>query len=116
MGHKREPLVWIDKCCIDQTNIEIDLRCLPIFVSGCSTMVVLAGTTYLSRLWCIVELFTFAHMGQDFDRIQFIPVLREDMEEADGKKIEEDFTSFDATQCTCYHAADKKKMLGIIYA
>merc|ERR1719188_2347928 len=59
----REPTIWFDKCCIDQRNIETDLRCLPIFLSGCRRLVVFCGPTYLSRLWCIMELFTFVHMG-----------------------------------------------------
>jgi len=116
LQHGREPHVWIDKCCIDQTNIDVDLQCLPIFVSGCSTMVVLAGNTYLSRMWCIVELFTFAHMGQDLGRIEFIPVLRTGTEKEDSHKIEQDFSSFDAVQCSCYSEEDKKKMLRIFYA
>ena len=49
-----------DKACIDQNNIEQSLACLPIFLAGCQMLLVVAGPTYCSRLWCVMELFTFA--------------------------------------------------------
>lgn len=59
------PLVWIDKACLDQKNIERDLRCLPVFLAGCSRLLVLAGASYPTRLWCALELFTFVYLGRD---------------------------------------------------
>merc|ERR1712226_404389 len=52
--HKREPYLWIDKYCIDQTNIEASLACLPIYLYGCEELLVLRGNTYLERLWCLI--------------------------------------------------------------
>lgn len=49
-----------DKACIDQNNIQQSLACLPVFLAGCQTLLVVAGSTYCSRLWCVMELFTFA--------------------------------------------------------
>ena len=49
-----------DKACIDQNNIKQLLACLPVFLAGCQTLLVVAGPTYCSRLWCVMELFTFA--------------------------------------------------------
>ena len=49
-----------DKACIDQNNIQQSLACLPVFLAGCQTLLVVAGTSYCSRLWCVMELFTFA--------------------------------------------------------
>ena len=37
--------------CIDQLNIDASLTCLPIFLSGCKTLLMLVGSTYMSRLW-----------------------------------------------------------------
>merc|ERR1712039_204132 len=71
----REPRIWFDKFCIDQSNIEEDLKSLPIFISGCKRMLVLCGPTYLSRLWCVLEIFTFVHMGGMADRLVLVPVL-----------------------------------------
>ena len=44
---------------MDQNTIEETLPCLPIFLAGCAQLVVLAGHTYVTRLWCVLELFTF---------------------------------------------------------
>jgi len=114
--HSREPRVWLDKCCIDQTRIDDDLRCLPVFLSGCQHLVIFCGTTYLNRLWCVVELFTFAHMGKDLSRIEFVPVLRMGKEEEDREEIERSFATFDASNCSCFQAEDHAKLLGIIGA
>merc|ERR1712110_590300 len=61
--HGREPYVWLDKLCVNQTDITEDLRGLPIFLNGCRETVLCFGATYLTRLWCVVELFAFVHMG-----------------------------------------------------
>jgi len=50
--HGRLPTVWLDKLCIDQRNVQEALACLPIFLAGCDRLLVLAGPTYSSRLWC----------------------------------------------------------------
>ena len=49
-----------DKACIDQNSIQQSLACLPVFLAGCQTLLVVAGPTYCSRLWCVMEIFTFA--------------------------------------------------------
>ena len=47
----REPTIWLDKACLDQSNIDASLACLPVFLAGCSRLLVVAGETYCSRLW-----------------------------------------------------------------
>ena len=44
-----------DKACIDQNDIEKSLKCLPIFLSGCQTLLIVVGPTYCRRLWCVME-------------------------------------------------------------
>eukprot|EP00931_Biecheleriopsis_adriatica_P083470 TRINITY_DN5705_c0_g1_i11.p1 TRINITY_DN5705_c0_g1~~TRINITY_DN5705_c0_g1_i11.p1 ORF type:complete len:501 (-),score=55.24 TRINITY_DN5705_c0_g1_i11:178-1635(-) len=61
--HDREPKLWIDKYCIDQNDIEESLACLPVYLAGCKNLVIFFGATYLQRLWCLVEIFTFLEMG-----------------------------------------------------
>merc|ERR1712048_1437494 len=112
--NRREPVVWFDKASIDQNSIEYDLRCLPIFLYGCKDLVILCGTTYLSRLWCIVEIFTFVHMGGKVDRIRLVPLTRRGHEHEDEDAIRETFDHFDAEQCECFCADDKARMLTII--
>jgi len=114
--NRREPRVWIDKLCIDQNDIEADLRGLPIFLSGCKELLVLCGPTYLSRLWCIMELFTFVQMGGDLTRIKLLRLLQDGQQERDKAAIQCASENFDARRCECLVAADKEKMLTIIMA
>lgn len=39
------------QACITQNKIDEQLGSLPIFIAGCKTLVVLAGPSYLERLW-----------------------------------------------------------------
>ena len=39
------------QACIDQLNIDASLACLPIFLSGCKKLLMLVGSTYVTRLW-----------------------------------------------------------------
>lgn len=45
----RQPLLWLDKACIDQNNISNDLMCLPVFLAGCERLLIIAGPTYVER-------------------------------------------------------------------
>ena len=45
-----------DKACLRQDNIDKSLASLPIFLSGCEHLLILAGDTYVSRLWCTAFL------------------------------------------------------------
>ena len=45
------PMLWLDKACIDQQNISASLACLPVFLSGCKRLLIVAGSTYVHRLW-----------------------------------------------------------------
>ena len=47
----RQPVVWLDKACIDQQNIDDALAALPLYLAGCDRLVVVAGPTYAERLW-----------------------------------------------------------------
>ena len=47
----KEPLVWLDKACVNQANVDEALTALPVFLAGCEELVVLNGPSYSSRLW-----------------------------------------------------------------
>lgn len=111
--HGRQPVVWFDRCCIDQSNIKDDLRCLPIFLKGCSSMVVLCGPTYLSRLWCILELFTYVQMGGASDEIRVVPVVREDSAEKDIAAVEDAIHQFDVRECECVDPQDQQRIVEV---
>merc|ERR1712087_1015311 len=104
---------WRRRCCINQNSIETDLRCLPIFLGGCRRLVVFCGPTYLSRLWCILEVFTFVHMGRNLENLEFEIVRREGHECEDLEMVEDALDNFDAERCTCFTAEDKDRMLEI---
>ena len=52
--HGRVPSFWLDKVCIDQSKITESLRALPIFLVSCKRMLIIAGPTYIHRLWYVM--------------------------------------------------------------
>lgn len=114
--HKREPSLWIDKFCIDQTDIVTDLQCLPVYLCGCKEMLVFCGTTYTSRLWCIMELFTHHHIGLADHKLTMIPVFRDGNEEEDRYSIASAIRDFDVEESHCSNRRDGIKMIEIVYA
>eukprot|EP00929_Paragymnodinium_shiwhaense_P021778 TRINITY_DN14111_c0_g1_i2.p1 TRINITY_DN14111_c0_g1~~TRINITY_DN14111_c0_g1_i2.p1 ORF type:complete len:768 (-),score=67.45 TRINITY_DN14111_c0_g1_i2:292-2595(-) len=110
--HGRAPLLWFDKVCIDQANIESDLRCLPIFLAGCKTLLVLCGKTYTTRLWCCVELFVFMKMSEGLD--QEIHVCCTGTGADDVEQVTSTWTNFDVRGCHCVKAEDKDHILECI--
>jgi len=110
----REPKIWFDKFCIDQNNIEMDLQCLPIFLSGCKRLVILCGTTYLSRLWCVIEVFTYIMMGGRLENVDVVPVLKDNGDDDEMEGINASFENFDTANCNCFNAGDKDRLLLVI--
>lgn len=100
-------LIWLDKACIDQTNIDANLASLPVFLSGCKELLVLAGSTYVSRLWCVMELFIFLRMGGARSLID-VKLLRAD--------AFANMERFDAGKATCFLPVDRQKLLAVIEA
>lgn len=100
------PLIWLDKACIDQDNIDASLACLPIFLSGCKQLLVAAGPTYSTRLWCVVEIFTFLKMGGTQNELVFLPI--------GGADVRRQLASFDAAKAQCFLRRDREKLLSVI--
>eukprot|EP00929_Paragymnodinium_shiwhaense_P095093 TRINITY_DN56057_c0_g2_i2.p1 TRINITY_DN56057_c0_g2~~TRINITY_DN56057_c0_g2_i2.p1 ORF type:complete len:652 (-),score=20.80 TRINITY_DN56057_c0_g2_i2:97-2052(-) len=110
--HGRAPRLWFDKVCIDQTNIQTDLQCLPIFIAGCNNLLVSCGRTYTTRLWCCVELFVFMKMSEGVDR--HIHVIRTGNDDGTADQVTEAWTNFDVQECRCFKADDKTRILECI--
>lgn len=118
----RTPTLWLDKACIDQQQIDESLAVLPIFLSGCAELLVLAGPSYHTRLWCIVELFTFLWMGGSIARICIKPIaattatqpgaLRNQQTELTRSLLRE----FDVELAECFKPEDQQHLLGVIEA
>lgn len=105
--HDREPRVWIDKCCIDQTDIDSNLMCLPVFLAQCDKLLILCGNTYLKRIWCVLEMFVFLEMGKSFTNVTLLSL------EIDGTPTER-FEDFEVNDANCYRAEDRDKLLSIL--
>merc|ERR1719201_3282493 len=121
--HGREPRVWFDKCCIDQMNIDDSLMCLPVHLAACKKVLILVGPTYLTRLWCIMEIFVLIAAVNDMTRLQSI-ALKESTENSPPndsqvhaeEQVLRSFRSFSVSECNCYGSATRDKLLCIIEA
>ena len=105
--------MWIDKYCLDQKNLTDGLMCLPVFLAGCNSLLVLAGTTYPRRLWCVMELFIFLIMGGSETAVD-VRLLCDNLNTAEREALIQDLESFDAKQAKCSVQDDEDRMLGAI--
>ncbi|CAE7362283.1 unnamed protein product [Symbiodinium sp. CCMP2456] len=75
--HRFRPMsIWLDRACIHQTDHEFkrrQIQALPVFVARSSSMLVLWDDEYFQRLWCQLELATFARHG-GAQQVQFLPL------------------------------------------
>jgi hypothetical protein len=131
--HGREPKLWLDFCCIDQSNIEANLRCLPVYLSGCRALLIVAGPTYVRRLWCAIELFVFVSIhvteedhadkshryihGPTEDHADVpleVRVLGQTEEQCSS--VREGLANFDIMACQCFDPKDKFRLLDVVEA
>lgn len=106
----REPSVWLDKYCIDQSNITADLLCLPVFLAGSKELLILQGPSYLDRLWCIMEILIFLYMGGLPERITLRNLGQSQT------SLRSTLSSFSVCNATCTKAEDKDMLLAIVEA
>jgi len=128
LAHGREPIVWLDKCCLNQECIADHLACLPVFLAGCNSLVLFVGKTYLHRLWCVIEIFVFLEMGGSVSNIELVllggfePAEEEDesghnsASEANFDEVELllNIAQFDAREARCALQADSDLLLSTI--
>ena len=121
----REPVIWFDRACIDQNDIANALACLPIFLSGCSQLVCIVGPTYVTRLWAIMEVFTFLRMGGDVSRIVLLPIEGDTQEAAHlaptppavlYTRTLQRFRTFDVRNSTCFLPQERERLVSCIEA
>ena len=112
--NNKEPTLWLDKACISQDNISQSLACLPIFLAGCQQLVALVGPTYTVRLWCILELFAFLHMGGSVDRIEVLPISGEHDGATALRVLSKQIANFDASKAKCFFDKDRQRILAVI--
>lgn len=112
-NNNRPPKLWFDKACINQTNIAEDLECLPIFLTGCKSLLVISGLTYTSRLWCVMELFVYVII-RDNGQQQMPSLITLGECQQQKHEIELTWSSFDAGRCSCFNPDDKTKIMAVI--
>ena len=110
-----------DKACIDQVDPvkkQNGINCLPIFLTGCQRLLIVAGPTYCSRLWCVMEIFTFMRMGGTQERIEVNMITHKDhTDPAAAKKVlKRQFATFDAAKAECFLPKDKDRLLAVVEA
>ena len=82
----------------------------------------MAGPTYCSRLWCVMEIFTFLFMGGKLDRIEIHALSASDdpASLADGRyslgDLKQQFATFDAAKAQCFLPQDKHRLLAVVEA
>ena len=96
--------------CIDQSNIAEALALLPIFLSGCQRLLVVAGRTYTERLWCIMEIFIFLEMGGKISNVDIKPI------HGTAAELAQLFASFDVQEAKCFLLEDRSRLLAVIEA
>ena len=51
--------------------------CLPVHLAACRKLLILAGPTYTTRMWCVLELFVFLVAVNDLSRIEGVAIQAE---------------------------------------
>ena len=108
------PRLWLDKVCIDQTHINLDLQCLPIFLAACRHLLVISGSTFSSRLWCCVELFVYVQMAEEDFLQNALSILTIGANYTEHARVRNSFRRFDAAKCKCVNQDDKTRILAIV--
>ena len=112
--------IWLDKCCIDQSDVQGSLNRLADDVLMCDRMIVLASEHYFKRLWCVYELATFLkkHHGNLEEKLTilnlawspFSPFKWGDLSEKEMSWISE----FKCQEAVCRKPSDRALVLAWI--
>jgi hypothetical protein len=83
VANGRAPTVWIDKICVHPAFRDESFCCLPIYLHACRGVQVLCGPTYLTRLWCVWELYILFAFSDALPRLSISMLEVGDGEEDD---------------------------------
>jgi hypothetical protein len=101
--------IWLDKACLDQSDITASLEGLPVFLAGCKQLLVLAGPTYASRLWCVMEIFIFVRMGGEHENM-VVRLL------SGATDLAPELLKFDAGKAKTFDPNDRERLWAVIEA
>ena len=125
---KGETLLWFDKACVNQTSITISLQSLPIHLAGCKSLLILAGPTYVTRLWTLMEVFVFVHAGGSISRIKVAPLgevaernaswdpggWRDELRATSKRRVRTRFGAIDVRAARCSDQEVRQQLLAIV--
>ena len=69
----------------------------------------LAGSTYTTRLWCVLECYTFLRMGGLLERIELLPLRGLGVDE-----VRKAFRGFDVSEARCSTDEATQQLLGVV--
>ena len=116
LGGDDDKLVWLDKACIDQENIDASLAALPIYLSGCQQLLMLVGPTYITRMWCVMEVFIFMRIKDlGAGSTQLTSQLKVKLL-GDTSNLTQTLACFDAKKAQCRYNRDRQRLLAMIEA
>jgi hypothetical protein len=73
---------------------------------ACAKLLVLCGESYVTRLWCVWELYTFFAVRSDLDRMKLEFLSAEDNFDA--------LASFDVANAHCFSPDDEARLRNVI--
>ena len=93
---------------VDQNNIKQSLKYLPIFIMASSKMLVLAGPSYFSRMWCAWELFVRSIAAPNMSDVIVWAV------DQDHQQVAEQMVGFKLEHTSCFKPEDKEHIIQIV--
>ena len=93
---------------VDQNNIKQSLKYLPIFIMASSKMLVLAGPSYFSRMWCAWELFVRSIAAPNMSDVIVWAV------DQDQQNVADKMADFDLESTECFKMEDKEQIMLIV--
>ena len=116
--YRRWPSFWLDKVCIDQSQITNGLKVLPINVCACDKMLCLIGPTYCSRLWCAWELFTLfsfaTHEASAIEKVHVLSLGASKYLKASANSALAPLLTYKVSQSKCFDPNEEKKLNSVI--
>ena len=105
-----EIMLWCDGVCLDHNDVSVSLQCLPFFIASCQKLLILAGSSFPTRLWCAMEVFIFLRMGRRPEDA-IIRII-----ENDKGPILLAMSRFKVCRARCSNSEDRHRLLAIIEA
>lgn len=116
----RWPVLWLDKVCLNQRNIELSLKLLPIYVLASKQVLVLAGDSYITRIWCIWEIYTLFAVSDGKPKIQIEAFSNNEPDHVECEPalmiLKTRLENFEISNCNCYDPNEESKILAAVSA